>query len=107
MDAAAKLLERGMTVDEVLNLGRWKSLAVFLKFYHRIIGCCISVRLPRLGTWKNKQPNMKGFLGRTILTDRKTRPSPDKTTRVVFHDDGNPRKGMRKIKIPRKNVRLC
>jgi len=46
------------------------------------------------------------FLGRITFTERKTRIKPQITTKAVFQELGKPKKGMRKIKIPRKNVDL-
>jgi len=46
------------------------------------------------------------FFGKTILIDKNIRKRPDRTTKTVFQEVGTPKNGMRKIKIPRKNVLL-
>lgn len=44
------------------------------------------------------------FLGKESLTEKAMRVRPERITRAVFHDEGSPKNGTRKIKMPRKNV---
>ncbi len=47
------------------------------------------------------------FFGNVIFIDNPISTSPEIITNVVFHEVGKPRNGIRKIKMPRKNVDLC
>jgi hypothetical protein len=44
------------------------------------------------------------FLGKEIFTDISTRDIPEIITKADFQELGKPKNGMRKIKIPKKNV---
>lgn len=49
---------------------------------------------------------LPSFLGKTILIDDATSERPEIIMKNVFQKVGNPKKGIRKMKIPRKNVFL-
>ena len=44
------------------------------------------------------------FLGNVSLIESPTRMTPERIMKVVFQNDGKPKNGIRKMKIPRKNV---
>lgn len=44
------------------------------------------------------------FFGKEILIDRDIKKIPERVTNNVFQKDGKPKNGIRKIKIPKKNV---
>ena len=46
------------------------------------------------------------FLSGTNLKDKAINPSPERTIKVVFQKPGSPKKGIRNMKTPRKNVLL-
>ena len=80
-----------------------------------VVGCAVSIVLSRgyIGEFSTNTGVDLSFLlpfvfffGRFIFIESSIRPRPERVMSIIFQDDGSPRNGTRKIKIPRKNVLL-